>query len=50
MWKLQNNVWYKQKYVLVKKIFTNKLNLDLPQLTCVEKTMHGGETHWLSGK
>ena len=33
-----------------KKIFMNGLNMGLPQYTWVEKTVHGVETHLLSGK
>ena len=33
-----------------KKLFSNRLNMSLPQCAWVEKTDHGVETHWLSGK
>ena len=39
-----------EKHVLVKKIFTNELNMILPQWTWVKKTVCGVETHWLLGK
>ena len=32
------------------KIFTNGLNMDLPQQAWVEKSVHGVKTLWLSGK
>ena len=38
------------KHVLVKKIFTNEQNMDLPLLLWVKKTVHVDEIHWLSGK
>ena len=31
-------------------MFANGLNMALPQWTWVEKTLHGVESHWLSGK
>ena len=31
-------------------MFTNGLNVGLPQQVSEEKTVHGMETHWLSGK
>ena len=32
------------------KMFTNQLNIGLPQQARVEMTVHGMETHWLSCK
>ena len=39
-----------EKHVLVKKIFTHLQNIDLSLRTCVQKTVHKEETHWLSCK
>ena len=36
--------------VLVKKMFTNGLKMGFPLQTWVEKTVHGLEIYWLSGK
>ena len=35
---------------LVKKMFTNWLNIGLPQWVWDKKTVHEEETHWLSSK
>ena len=43
-------VMYMEKHVLVKKMFTNELNMGLPLWTWVKKTVHAVETHCLSGK
>ena len=32
------------------KMFTNRQNMALPFKACVEDTVHGVETHWLSSK
>ena len=41
---------YMKKHVLVKKLFTNGLNMSLvPHWAWVKKTVHGVETHWLFG-
>ena len=39
-----------EKHVLVKRMFTNGLNMGLLLLPWVEKTVCGVETHWLFGK
>ena len=39
-----------EKYVSVKKMFTNWSNMGLPLWTWIEKTVRGVETLWLSGK
>ena len=39
-----------EKYVSVKKVFTNKLNMGLLQQAGVKKTVYGVETHWLFSK
>ena len=39
-----------EKHVSVMKMFTNKLNIGLPQQTREEKRVDGVETHGLSGK
>ena len=38
------------KQVIIKKMFTNGLNMDLLIQAWVEKIVHWIETHWLSGK
>ena len=39
-----------EKYVFYKKMLANGLNMSLPRLDWVEKTINVGETCWLSGK
>ena len=39
-----------KKYVLIKKIFNNRLKIILPLGGWAEKSVHEMETHWLSGK
>ena len=39
-----------ETHILVKKIFTNRLNLNLTLQAWIKKTVHGGETHWISSK
>ena len=39
-----------KKHVLIKRMFTNWLNMGLPRWAWVEKTVHRVETHWLSSK
>ena len=39
-----------EKHVLVKKIFTNELNIVLPLWAWVKKTVYGAEIHWLLRK
>ena len=34
-----------EKHILVRKMFTNSLNIGLLLQACIEKTVHGVETH-----
>ena len=43
-------VKYMEKQVLIKKMFTNSLNMGLKPWAWVENEVHGVETHWLSCK
>ena len=43
-------VMYTEKHILVKKMFTNELNMGLLLWARVKKIVHGVETHWLSRK
>ena len=41
---------FTKKHVLVKKMFTNELNILLPQRAGVKKTIHGVKTLWFTSK
>ena len=43
-------IFYVYEVCFSLNIFTNRLNMGLPQLAWVEKTIDGVETHWLSGR
>ena len=47
---MQKCLLYTKKHVSVQKMLTNGLNMGLPLRARVKKTVHGVETHWLSGK
>ena len=38
-----------ERYVLVKKVLTNWLNIELPQQACVVETVYAVEQDWLFG-
>ena len=38
------------KHILVKRMFTSGLYIDLPLWACIKKTLYGVETHWPSSK
>ena len=43
-------VMFREKYVLLKRCFTHGLNISLSPWAWVEKTVHGVETCWHTGK
>ena len=48
--KFTDYVMWAEKPVLVKKIYTNGLNISLSRQVYVKKTVNRVETHWWSGK
>ena len=50
MYNLHETVLCMESYVLVKEIFTNRLNMGLLLRVWIKKIVHRVETHWLPGK